>query len=130
LQKGYPILYLAFHGDEGIIKIGDESYEIVKLEEMLKNQCKNCIIFFGSCSTLKSDKRNLTRFIRNTKVESICGYKTDVDWMISTAFELLVLSAMQDNVFDGRGIGAIEKRIKENPLAKELEFRIITKKEA
>ena len=62
--------------------------------------------------SIQKHKRLLKRFLSKTKALAICGYKMDVEWMKATAVELLVLSAMQDNVFNGNGINAIQKRIK------------------
>ena len=80
---------------------------------------------------MEIDLRKIKSFLKNTKALAICGYKSEVDWMKSTAFELLVLSVLQDNEFSGRGITAIGNRIKDNfdGLAKELKFRMVTKKD-
>lgn len=127
---GYPILYLAFHGEEAGIDLGGKTYSLDKLARKLNDKCQNKIIILGSCSTLNIDKRHVTRFLKDTKALAICGYKIDVDWMQSTAFELLLLNEMQSNEFSGRGIDAIEGRILEiSKSFKQLDFRIVTQKE-
>jgi hypothetical protein len=51
------------------------------------------------------------KFLDKTQALAICGYKNEVDWVPSTAFELLVLSLMQDNEFSGRGIASIKSNL-------------------
>jgi len=75
-------------------------------------------------------RRHLRRFLQRTEALAILGYKNDVDWLKSTAFELLMLSEIQENEFSGRGIDAIKDRLIE--LAKqfrEIDFRILLSKE-
>jgi len=122
--KNYPILYLACHGGEGWISISDrQTYSLQDLSPFLRCRHKKPIIIIGSCSTLDIDKRYIKTFLQETGAIAVCGYKNDVDWMRSAAFELLLLSELQYNTFDGRGIKAIERRYKE--LAKS--FRIPNK---
>ena len=111
--EGYPILYLAFHGSESAIEIGNTLIALDDLAGMVEGKCNNKIIVFGSCSTLNIDKRHLTRFLKTTGALAVCGYKSDVKWMLSTAFELLVLNEMQNNEYSGRGIEAIANKLNE-----------------
>ena len=55
------------------------------------------------------------------------GYKIDVDWLKATAFELLVLDALQSDKFDSRGIQNIKDFIEQEhgKLGKELKYRIV-----
>lgn len=126
--ESFPILYLAFHGKQNLIMIGSEEYSLKDLTELLKGRCYNTIIIFGSCSTLDIRKNVLSKFLRATDALAVCGYRNDVDWLEATAFELLLLAAMQDNEFSGRGIPSIHKRIlRYSGLVKELKFRMVTK---
>jgi len=123
----YPILYLASHGDQFGIKIADGFYDLDSLAEFIGSESFNRIVVISSCSTLNVDKRNLRRFVESTGCLAICGYKADVDWMRSAAFELLLLYEMQENEFSGRGISAIER--KTDLLSKsfpDLQYRIVT----
>jgi len=57
--------------------------------------------------------------------------RSDVEWMRSAAFELLLLNEIQENEFSGRGINAIHK--KATQLSKsfpDLEFRIVSSRES
>jgi hypothetical protein len=126
----YPILYFAFHGKEAVLEIDGKLVKLDELAAKIENSCGNKIIVFGSCSTLNIDKRHLKRFLKTTGALAVCGYKIDVDWMLSTAFELLMLNEMQENEFSGRGIDSIHNKLKS--LAKsfsQLDFRIVTSKD-
>ena len=126
----YPILFIASHGNESGIKVGDESYSIEALADLLAGKCANRIIMFSSCSTLRIGKRVLRDFLKKTEALAVCGYRVDVDWLRSTAFELLLLSQMQKNEFSGRGADAIDRAATEIARSfKDLEFDIVTVKD-
>jgi len=126
----YPILYLAFHGLENGIIIDDEVFTLDNLSSELKGECKNRVFMLASCSSVKTDKRNLKRFLRETNALAICGYRKVVPWITSTAFELMLLSAMQNNALDGRGIEAVQRHAESiSKIFKELDFLMITNKE-
>ena len=130
MYSGYPILYLALHGDRSTLYIGRRDYDLEELEEVLRGRCKRRLIVFGSCGTVGIDRRHLKRFLRETQAAAICGYKANVDWMRATAFELLLLSALQGNELSLRGVGAIQRRTV--PIAKsfsDLQFRMVTANE-
>jgi len=134
VQKTYddfPILYLAFHGEEEIIHLSDGAMKILEIAELLKGSCKNRIIVFSSCSTLNIDKKLIKSFIKITECLAVCGYRSDVDWVKSTAFELLLLEGMQNNEFSGRGIEPIKNYLLElgNNSFSDLKFSIVTYKE-
>jgi hypothetical protein len=124
----FPILFLAFHGQEGIIDMGKTKYPVNRLSEVLAGKCKNAIIFFASCMTLRIDKRILKKILVKTEALAICGYRSDVDWMKSAAFELLVLYEMQRNSLTVQGVDAIRRRIvQEYPkMVKDFKFIMLT----
>lgn len=126
----YPILYLAFHGSENVINLANEDIELDELAEILKDKCTGRIIIIGSCSTMNIDKRHLKSFLTKTDALALFGYKTNVDWVKSTVNDLLIFEALQNNEFSLRGIDSIVKKITDiTSKFRELEFRIITKKE-
>ncbi|HPR17356.1 MAG TPA: hypothetical protein PLD62_03840 [Candidatus Cloacimonadota bacterium] len=126
----YPILYLAFHGVEKGILIDDKPFTLDEMSDILAGKCKNRVFIFASCNTVKTDKRNLKRFLRKTDALAICGYRRIVPWISATAFELMLLSALQENVLDGRGIDAVHKRVnKVAAIFRELDFIFLTNKE-
>ena len=125
----FPILFLAFHGEEGLIHIGKTKYPVERLSDILAGKCTNAIIFFASCMTLNIDKRRLKKILVKTGALVICGYRSDVDWIKSAAFEILALNEMQQNSLTVQGVDAIRRRIlQEYPkMVKEFEFIMLTK---
>ena len=131
-QKGYtnyPILYLSFHGEEGAINFsGEEKITLDELSELLENKCKNKIVVFASCSTLDIHGNSINSFIKKTGCLAVCGYRSDVDWVRATAFEMLMFDTMQENKFCGQGIKALDRKLTSlSKSFKDLEFRIVTK---
>ena len=97
--KAYPILYLTRHGLAGGIDLGGEFYSLEELAELLASKCTNRMIMFSSCTTLKLPKDKLVHLLKKTDALLVCGYRVDVDWMRSLAFELLLFSRIQNNEF-------------------------------
>jgi len=134
-HERFPILYLAFHGDNGSIHVGDQrrSQGVVTLElleELLAGRCKGRIIYFASCATLSARSSRLNGFLKQTGALAVCGYRDEVDWLRGAALELLVLAAMQDNAFTVGGVRAMARRVQRQAgyLARELGFRMIIRK--
>ena len=128
--RAYPILYLASHGERFGILLDEGNFTLDDIAERLAGRCTNRIILIASCSTLNVDLRHIKRFLRITGALALGGYRTDVPWMRSTAFELLLLHEMQANEFSGRGIDAIARKLKEHRRAfRDLDFRIVTVKD-
>jgi hypothetical protein len=126
----YPILYLASHGEQFGILLDEGNYSLDQIADRLQGRCEHRIILVASCSTLNVNLRHIKRFLKTTGALALCGYRTDVPWMRSTAFELLLLHEMQGNEFSGRGIEAIAKKLRVQQRAfRELEFRIVTRRE-
>ncbi|MBD3235874.1 MAG: hypothetical protein GF330_04150 [Candidatus Eisenbacteria bacterium] len=126
----FPILYLASHGMESGVEIQGKVYKLSRMARLLEGKCEDRVLMFSSCSTLGIEKRKLQRFVRKTGALGVCGYRVDVDWMKSLAFELLLFSQMQRNEFSGRGISAIHKAA--DVIAgsfPELDFRMATEKD-
>jgi len=127
---GYPILYIASHGSQSGIQVGKDAYSVGALGDLLAGKCANRIIVFSSCSTLRIAKRELRRFLEKTEALAVCGYRVDVDWLRSTAFELLLFSQIQKNEFSGRGAAAIDRAAtKIAGSFKDLNFSIVTVKD-
>ena len=132
--RKYPILYLAFHGREGSLCIwGNEHYSLENVASLLQDKCHGRIVVLGGCSVLNIDKRKLKAFLRSTGALAVCGYRNDVDWIRSSAFEMLLLSELQDNAFDNRGIRpivhkctALAKAFKAADPEKDIRFRIVS----
>lgn len=132
--RDYPILYLAFHGEPGKILISRKtSLSLQDIGELLGNQCKGRLVIIGSCSVLDINKRILKSFLKATGAFAVCGYRNDVEWVRSTAFELLLLTELQENTFDGRGVRSIvakcdslRRRFADSNRHKDICFRIVS----
>lgn len=132
--RKYPILYLAFHGREGSLCLwGNDDYSLENVADLLRDKCHGRIVVLGGCSVLNIDKRKLKVFLTTTGALAICGYRNDVDWIRSSAFEMLLLSELQNNSFDGRGIRsivrkciALAKAFKATDPEKDIHFRIVS----
>ena len=135
--KDYPILYLAFHGEPGkILLSAKQEYAITEIGELLKGRCKGQIILIGSCSVLDIDKRILKTFLKVSGALAVLGYTNNVHWMRSSAFEMLILSELQENSFNGNGIKAIAnkctqlgKAFKHKDKDKNIDFRMVSRAE-
>ena len=124
----YSVLYLGFHGESEKIILGgrNSSVTLDELATKLEASCKGRIIHFGSCSTLDVHGNSLNSFLRKTEALAVCGYRTDVDWLESAAFDLLLLGMLQD-VSDTRASIEKAKRLLEQSvpgLQQKLQFRI------
>ena len=130
--RQYPVLYLAFHGDPGVLYVGDHHkyVDLDWIEERLAGHCQGRVIHFGSCGTMATHGRRLQTFMKRTGVLAVCGYKVTVDWMLSTAFEIILLSAFQNNALTRSGVRAVHNRIKKEAagLTRELSFRLEIRK--
>jgi hypothetical protein len=132
IMKKYPILYLAFHGAKGCVFLTqDETYTLDDLAMVLEGKCLGKVIYFGSCSTLNIDIRQIKRFLQKTKAIAAIGYKTDIDWIQSAACDLFVFEALQKDRLTTRGINAIYKKIVSDygNLHKRLDLRIVINEE-
>lgn len=125
--RSFPILNLAMHGTPSGIHIGKETVSLDHIAELIGGRRSEALVYFGSCSTLDIDRRHLKRFLRTSGVLAVCGYKADVDWLISASFELLLLESMQQNEFSGRGIRALATKTKSAARRyPDLRYHIIT----
>lgn len=132
--QSYPILYLAFHGNPGEIQVGDSrrpsnTVKLTDLGDSLAGKCKGRIIFFGSCETVDVHGKLLNSFLKKTGALAVCGYCGSVDWVLSTAFELIALASMRENALTISGAKAFRRKIlqKMNTTAKELRFRMVVR---
>jgi hypothetical protein len=131
----FPILYLAFHGHPGVVCLDENCEDTTELslellEQMLAGKCRGRIIYFGSCGTLQAHGNRLNHFLKRTNAMAICGYSGEVDWLTATAFELLVMGAMQENTFTLAGTRAMYRKVflGAGVLARRLRFRMLIRK--
>jgi len=130
-HKGYPILYLAFHGDPGCIHLRKETGQPTTINtddlfSLLKGKCHKRIIHFGACSVLDIHGHKVNRYLRESHAAAISGYAYEVDWVASSAFEMIYLAELQENQFTKPGMRAVRGRVRKTAphLAKALGFRM------
>ncbi len=130
-QRNYPILYLAFHGSPGSIHLFNENgrlteFAIDELFDVLHGRCARRVIHFGACSVLDMHGNRINRYLRTTRAAAISGYRAEVDWIDSAAFETAYLAQLQYGLFTYSGLHGIEQRVaKLMPhLLRTLEFNI------
>lgn len=128
ISHKFPILYLACHGEQEKIFLNRNDFVTLnEIGEILKDKCYGKVFYFGSCSTLKIDKRKIQSFLTKTNAIAAIGYQVDVDWMKSSACDLLVFEALQDDPLDSRGIVKIKNKIFNDygNLPKQLNLRMV-----
>ena len=106
--KGGNILYLAFHGYPGGIRMPDLKIDIETLASLMGRKFRNWIIYFDSCSTLKVEKGRISDFLTDTGASMLIGFERNVDWLEGAAIDLLVLDWLQHY----RNMGRFWKRFK------------------
>lgn len=134
-QRGmsrYDILYLAFHGsrDRGL-HVGDQRRKnngttLEALAPILGSNLKSRIVHFGSCGTLRVDRRRLQKFLRETGLVAMTGYKEDVDWLFSASFEVLLFDVLTRYPFTIRGMKQARDELFHNhgAMCRRLDFRM------
>ncbi|HSW31320.1 MAG TPA: DUF6642 family protein [Longimicrobiales bacterium] len=137
IQRGadqYGILYLAFHGNEGAIFVGDRRHKgsrvtLDDLADMLGDGLTGRIVHFGSCGTMGVDKRHIRRFLNRTGLVAAAGFKSEVDWLTSAVFDVLLFEAMLRYSLTPRGARAIRARMWDQyrSLCNRLDFRMIVR---
>ena len=94
-MRGYGILYFAFHGSPGKIHLDGSTVELELLSFFMEKHFKNWIVHFDSCAALRVKKSRIRRFLDETGILMLTGYKRRVDWMESAALGLLFLDWIQ-----------------------------------
>lgn len=93
--KNYAVLYLAFHGRTNRIEVENQYITLKEIANALEGKLANKIVHFGSCSTLRTSEKNIQDFLTTTNCLFISGYRKDVEFIASTAFELLYFDLLQ-----------------------------------
>ena len=124
----HPILYLGFDGRPGHIELGrgEGSLDLRELATLLEGACNGRVMHFGSCTTLDQHGNTLNRFMRRTGALAILSYRSDVDRLSSSAFDLLLLGALQDVPLTAHGMRQLDRLLNETALGlrRKLAFRL------
>jgi hypothetical protein len=120
----YSILYLAFHGEASFINVGKRGKKVSfeEVSEMIGDRANGRIIHFGCCSTLDISGWDVRRFLIKTKALAVSGYTKKIDFLRSTAFDIMYFQQCQRT----HDIRVIKRNMKEyhNKLGRELGFVI------
>jgi len=121
--KNYSICYLAFHGKNDSIQVGKELIGLDELGDMMEGACKDKIIHFGSCQTLNTDPRNIIRFLEKTGALCVCGFKTEIDFLESSVFDMLLIEMFQKY----KDVSKVDRDINRyyRTLVRKLEFKLV-----
>ena len=92
--RSFRVLYLAFHGEPGMIDLGRDTIDLDTLAEPLAGRCGGRIIHFSSCLSLAAGDAELKRFAGTTGAIAVTGYEKEVGWLDSAAFEVLLLERL------------------------------------
>lgn len=119
----YAIGYLSFHGEKGCIELGNKFVYLDELGEMMKGQCKNKIIHFGSCETIKVPRKELLEFLKMTGALCVCGYSSKVSVIESSVFDMLIIDLFQKYL----DIGKLKSKLDRDygTLMKKLDFEFV-----
>lgn len=99
-RKQYPVGYLALHGSPQSVWVG--RHELTLNDLLLLDQedgttpvdLRGKTLSLASCSTVATRPSALRDIVDRTRVNTLCGYASDVEWFEAAAFDLLVLSAL------------------------------------
>ena len=94
--RNYTILYIAFHGRPNKIQIGRDLVTLREIADVLEGFLAHRIVYFGSCSTMRTKRANIDDFLHRTKADILAGYSKDVDFIQATAWEMIWLQARQE----------------------------------
>ena len=121
--KDYSICYFAYHGQPGMIDVGKDMVTLDELAIMLGDSCKDKIIHFGSCLTLSIDTRLIKKFLEQTQALCVCGFKTEVDFLSSSVFDMMLIEMFQNY----KDVSCVERDMRaQHPIMiQELDFKIV-----
>ncbi|CAN5400810.1 hypothetical protein BH10ACI2_BH10ACI2_19480 [soil metagenome] len=96
-RKSYGLLYLAFHGTKGTIQLHEKEHQLGfdELAKMFGSKFSGWALHFGSCSTLKNSEELVRTFMHETGIKLVTGYCKNVEWVESSALDLIIFSRIQ-----------------------------------
>jgi hypothetical protein len=96
------ILYFAMHGRPGRINLGNGDMVLIEdLASLMNSRFAGWYVHFGSCGTLRTAAHRKYDFKERTGAVAVSGYLKDVDWIESTALDLLMFYASQRYEYPG-----------------------------
>ena len=91
--------------------------------DMLQDSCQDKIIHFGSCKTLDTDSKSIHKFLEHTGALGVCGFETEINFVESSAFDLILIEMFQQY----KDIAMLDKNLRKNyrSFVKRLQFKLI-----
>lgn len=83
------VYYFSFHGDEGILQVGNDNVKVQNIFRKIKN-IKDCGVHFASCTTLKGLSKKRYR----PSPLFLSGYAQEIDWFYSLANDITLINAL------------------------------------
>lgn len=100
----YPVLYIAAHGSRNTVSWSTrQTSSLDELAEMLRPVPGSFYVYFGSCQTLADDQA-VRRFAAVSGARAVVGYRRDIDWIESAAFDVVLLSELAEHSGYGKGL--------------------------
>lgn len=97
-HKDFSLAYFGFHGSASTLHFEGDELSLTELASLIGGRAKGKILHFGSCRVMAATAEELQGFCSSTGVSAITGYTKDIDWLESSAFELLLIPDLIDAV--------------------------------
>ena len=69
-----------------------------EIADVLEGELAGCAVHFGSYSTMRTKRANIDDFMNRTKADLVSGYRKQVDFIESTAWEILWFNHIQSSL--------------------------------
>jgi hypothetical protein len=115
----YPVLYIALHGDEGVVSFGDlrkpeNCVTLREIAEILEGRCSGRVIHFGACDTVHVHGNHLRSVLKKTGALAVSGYGGRMNWLEASALDALWFAALQGRSMTVRGVRAAVKELNQS----------------
>ena len=92
-MPGYQMGIFEFHGTRSTINLGSDDLSLSELADIIDGRAFNRVLFFGGCEVLAGSEQELKDFCRRTRAKGIVGFTKTVDFLETTAFEMVLLDS-------------------------------------
>lgn len=102
----FCFLHLWFHGSKGGVSVGSSNITFDAILDSYgehPNNWKNCVVHFGSCSTMATKRSVLREFLNSTELSAVSGYEIDVNWIEPLALESMYLGFLLQRLSKRKG---------------------------
>jgi uncharacterized protein YecE (DUF72 family) len=90
----FTTVYLPMHGSPGALSLNSaETMTLAETAEQLGEAARGRFVYLGSCSSLRATSK-VRAFLDASRASGVCGFTKDVDWLESSAVDLLLLPAL------------------------------------